>query len=245
MYEENFTFYIEEINLEFNGITINENIINRFLCKIIKREDGCWELNCAHDKDGYSRFGIYSKNIGPKNIGGHRFMYMLHHKDEDITKLEICHHCDQPFCVNPDHLFSGTHQDNVADCVSKNRQSKGNKLPQSVLTEEIVKDILDGIINKKYTSINQIAKKFLVLRATIGCLLNEKTWVNVTKNYDMINIRNIIINPTTKSNKLSVDDVIDIRKRLKNGERQSSIAKLYKIDNKTIYCIKNNTIHKQ
>ena len=220
-------------------VEISQEDINNFYRKIIIQEDGCWDVDCAKDKDGYSRF-----SINKHNVGAHRFMYHIHHQDEDITGLEVCHTCDHPWCCCPEHLFADTHQVNVADCVQKNRQSKGSSLPQSVLTEQDVHDILNGIIDWTYTSVSQIANQYNTVVGTIRYLIYEKSWNHITKDYNMVNIRNLIINPTTKSGKLSPDDVRDIRKRLANGETGVSIAKVYKIDNTVVNRIKLGKIHK-
>ena len=229
--------------MEINGVFVEQSVVNRFYDRITVRKDGCWEIDYAKDKDGYSRFSVRYQGESTF-LGAHRFMYMIHHENEDITDLEVCHTCDHPWCVNPDHLFADTHQENVADCVRKNRQSKGSSLPQSVLTEENIINILNGIISCEYTSIKQIANHFCVTHVTILWLVHEKSWKHITKDYDMVAIRKIIINPTTVSGKLTPDNVRDIRKRLANGETQASIARIHGIDNSVVRKIRRNEIHK-
>lgn len=229
------------------GITISNKDVERFYNRIDIQEDDCWDISYAKDRDGYSKFGLYSKDVGVININSHRFMYLLHHqeiKEEDIRHLEVCHDCDNPGCVNPDHLILETHQYNVQDCVNKNRQSQGSSLPQSVFDESEIKEILEGILTKKYTSIKHIANYFVVSTATIGCLLNEKSWKSITKNYNMNKIRHMIIDYSKKSGKLSVDDVKNIRIDLKNNIKVSTIVKKFNIDSSTVYRIKSNKIHK-
>jgi hypothetical protein len=53
----------------------------------------------------------------------------------------VCHHCDTPACLNPEHLFLGAHQDNMDDMVAKKRQIKGADKPESKLTDELVRMI--------------------------------------------------------------------------------------------------------
>ena len=161
------------------GIIVTNKDVKRFYQRIDTRDDDCWDISYAKDRDGYSRFGIYSKDVGVINVKSHRFMYMLHHLDENIEDLEVCHSCDNPGCVNPDHLFLGTHQDNVKDCVNKNRQSKGSILPQAVFNENDIVNILNGILNKEYKSIKHIANHFAVCTSTIGFILNEKSWKHI------------------------------------------------------------------
>ncbi len=76
---------------------------------------GCWLWKGGTDRAGY---GAY-KWAG-KKMGAHRASYYIHF--ETIADgMMVCHRCDNPLCVNPDHLFLGTNQDNMQDMVSKGR----------------------------------------------------------------------------------------------------------------------------
>lgn len=65
-------------------------------------------------------------NYKGKNYGANRLAYMAHHKTELPSGLFVCHTCDNPACIKPDHLFLGTSKDNSKDMVNKKRnyQSK-------------------------------------------------------------------------------------------------------------------------
>lgn len=92
------------------------NIINRFWSKVdIKNAWECWEWLGSKNKRGYGYFSIKRKPLY-----AHRYSWIIHN-DIIPYKNFICHKCDNPSCVNPSHLFSGTPKDNVMDCVKKGR----------------------------------------------------------------------------------------------------------------------------
>lgn len=76
------------------------------------------------NEDGYGAIQ-YVDNFTHVHKLAHRVVYELYYKDEIKWTDIICHHCDNPACCNPKHLFKGTHTDNVTDRDSKNRQAKG------------------------------------------------------------------------------------------------------------------------
>lgn len=76
--------------------------------------DGCWEWLGRPDRRGYGEF-----TTGGKKVRAHRFSYHLFVGDPGA--LFVLHRCDNPLCVRPDHLFLGTHADNMADMRAKGR----------------------------------------------------------------------------------------------------------------------------
>ena len=93
----------------------------RFFQKVNKT-DSCWIWVGAKTSRGYG-----SIRINGKSIGAHVFSY-THFKGKIPDGMIICHTCDNPSCVNPDHLWTGTYEDNHRDMWLKGRwvQSRGN-----------------------------------------------------------------------------------------------------------------------
>lgn len=97
---------------------ITTKSINRFWKKVDKSESGCWIWTGALNGKGY---GIMT--IQGKHILAHRFSLILNNRNEIPTGLFVCHKCDNPKCVNPDHLFLGTARDNADDMYYKGLRS--------------------------------------------------------------------------------------------------------------------------
>jgi hypothetical protein len=79
-------------------------------------ERGCMEWQGVRRKDGY---GVLF--VGTRRVAAHRYAYQLTHQVMLTADQFVCHKCDNPPCVNPDHLWIGSVRDNVADMIAKGR----------------------------------------------------------------------------------------------------------------------------
>ena len=105
--------------------SLTQSNISRFWMYVNKTQGqgphgDCWEWLSSKNKGGYGRFHIGKQ----KAYTATRIAYLIHF-GEDPGQLIVCHTCDNPPCVNPSHLWKGTHQDNRDDCVSKKRNFWG------------------------------------------------------------------------------------------------------------------------
>ena len=123
-------------------ICIDHKTKERFYKKVAHPDsNGCMDWRGATYSYGHGCFMLHKKPK-QKNIGAHRFSYMVH-VGPIPDEIEVCHKCDRPQCVAPDHLFLGTHADNMRDMALKKRAIGhiGSTNPKAQLCEAQVIDI--------------------------------------------------------------------------------------------------------
>lgn len=137
---------------------------------------GCWEWQ-GTKRNGYGRLVVGSRKDGTrKSVSAHRASYE-HFVGYIPDGMEICHKCDNPCCVNPDHLFAGTRQDNVNDRERKMRNITfcGEEHPKAKLTKKIVKAARQERAYKG-TSYLELARRYGVNKKTMQSAIKGKTW---------------------------------------------------------------------
>jgi hypothetical protein len=161
----------------------------RFWEKVIKTDniEDCWEWNGA----SRSKFGYGSISFNGKLIDSHRLSWMIFNNNYDIiSKDYVCHKCDNPKCVNPNHLFLGNAKINAQDAYDKGRIivpegikfELGHKPLNAEIDKEKVIKIRDIIIYRKNNSIKlnlkKLAKEHNVKYQTVRDISANRTYTN-------------------------------------------------------------------
>lgn len=132
---------------------------------------GCWLWTGSCNSSGYGHIGK-QRSCSAGTV--HRVMY--EHFKGPINGLHVLHKCDTPACCNPDHLFLGTHADNMADKVAKGRVGnlRGSAVPTSKLTEMDVARIRERLATRE--TLVSIAADYGVSFGLIGHIKSGRAW---------------------------------------------------------------------
>jgi len=154
-----------------------EHTLDYFFDRAIPEPNsGCWIwLNCTTQPYG----GYGAVNIGGRMVGAHRAVYSLVNGVTLDRETHVCHRCDVSLCVNPSHLFLGTHKENMSDCARKGRNKfpivRGISCHLAKLSEEQVLTIASSS-----KPLSALAEQFGVSKHAIYCIKKGKTWGHVT-----------------------------------------------------------------
>jgi len=146
----------------------------RFWLFVEKRKSGCWEWDGYIEKSsvGYARFKFKGRRLG-----AHHWSYEFAYGP--VPKgFWVLHHCDNPKCVRPSHLYVGTRDDNAKDAVRRNRTARGERHGMAKLTRDNVQEIRKLYRTGRYTQ-RKLAEMFGVTQCPITRVLNHTGWRNI------------------------------------------------------------------
>jgi len=134
----------------------------------VQQSEGCWTWTGSLDRNGYGKI-----RVEYRLLGAHRFSWELHHSAIP-EGLCVCHRCDNPCCVNPDHLFLGTAKENIADKVAKGRHMRNGAAVNAKLTAEDV-DHIRGLLASGRSQ-RSVAREFNTHHSNIYCIKTGRSW---------------------------------------------------------------------
>lgn len=141
-------------------------------------ENGCWLWRKGKTSKGYGSVAVkgYRSNLA------HRIAWAIAFGEIPPSSICICHHCDDPACCNPEHLFPGDRSLNNKDKTAKGRNVSpgifGSKNPMAKLTEEKVIQIKAKYRTGRFTY-QSLADRFRVSPALVGLVITGKIWKEV------------------------------------------------------------------
>ncbi len=201
----------------------------------------CWEWQQACEKEfggrrrrGYS-VAKYTINGKRTKISGHRLSYLAF-VGNITSDLFVCHTCDVPWCVNPHHLFLGTHQDNMDDMIRKGRKTvpvvpyenrrRGAKHYRAVLLEEDLPVIVERLLAGETQ--DAIAEDYGITKYMVSRIRRKKAWMHVPEVRDAKYAAGHSIRLTQKK-------ADAIRRLHDSGYSHSKLAAAFDVSLATIY----------
>lgn len=162
---------------------------DRLMAKVVKSESGCWLFTGTKNGAGYGTIGLGTKEQGKGFV--HRVSYEIHHGPIPAGMV-VCHKCDVKLCVNPDHLFVGTHNDNSQDAKSKGRIASGERW--AAANRDICKgerhgrsklkecEVLEIIRLHQELGLNraQLGRQFGISRRMVSNIIAGRNWNHLT-----------------------------------------------------------------
>ena len=134
----------------------------------VAEESGCIRFTGHLDGEGYGRI-----MVSRVKYMAHRLSYYLNNGPIPDGYV-VRHKCDNPSCINPEHLEVGTQADNIADKVSRGRQARGSGAGRAILTEESVREIRSSPLK-----VSELSALYGVSVVSIRNILRRKTWQHV------------------------------------------------------------------
>jgi len=145
-----------------------KTVDQRFEEKYTKRPNGCWVWN---SQNSYPKFWT---GAGYEKAG--RYLWQKIHKVALASSECVCHHCDNPRCVNPDHLFLGSHTDNMIDKAAKGRTFRGvGRLNGRAVLTKRKADAIRCLYREGFCQ-DEIAARYGVGQSTVSRIIRGKVW---------------------------------------------------------------------
>jgi len=194
---------------------------DRFLAKFEAAENGCWEWRGNRTQKGYGFFKARERNLLAPRVAWALLV------GNDPGDMLVCHHCDNPPCVRPSHLFLGTATDNSRDMFRKGRANpkapKGELNGLSKLTDEKVMEIRLMWARGEHTQ-RELAELAEVSQSLIHLVVSGQKWTHLP----------VLLATHNHSRKLSAEQVREVRKMLAAGIPQGHIAGEFSVDRSLI-----------
>lgn len=212
----------------------DEEIRACLLRNYIETESGCWEWQASRSRKGYGTMGRDGKSVLAHRVS----MEIL--GGQVPGELQVCHHCDNPPCINPRHLFVGTNADNVQDKMGKGRHVTnplvGSNCPWATLDEPTVLSIYE--MAWRDVSQEEVARRFRVSRSKVDKIKHGATWSHVTM-HDPVRTQEL----KASKRKINADEIIEIYRAERVHGAATALAKRFGISSSMVGHIWSGRAH--
>lgn len=145
-------------------------LVSRLNRRHIKTESGCWEWDgAAVDENGYCQIKIDNVCYYVHRVSYETFIGPI------PNEMKVLHRCDNPPCINPEHLFLGTYQDNMNDMVKKDRQARGERHWKAKLTQKEALKLIEMYATGEYSQ-KQLGEIFGITQSAISSITRGDLW---------------------------------------------------------------------
>ena len=153
------------------------------------------------------------------------------------TSIDACHTCDNPSCINPEHLWAGTRTQNLLDASKKGRtQGKSHPLSNAKLDWEKVREIREKLAAGE--RMKDVAQEYSVGRKTIHDIKYHVTWKAEGEEVPVPRMGGHL------DRKFTFAQALEIRERIQAGESTGKITQEFGVSKSVIYDIKNNVTYR-
>ena len=144
----------------------------------VDKSDECWVWTGYRNRQGYGNFSVRGENNTFTSTRAHRYAWQLVNGDIP-TGMFVCHRCDTPSCVRPDHMFLGTQKDNLRDAVAKGRHASQRnhyhgKTHRKLSAAKVL--AIRAAYTGRYGQMTEMAREYGVVPNTIRHVLIRKIW---------------------------------------------------------------------
>ena len=189
------------------------DLVKKHLQRYSVDNNGCWNWT------GPLRNGYGHMRAGAATIGAHRFFFENHVRRLNAGEW-VLHRCDNKQCVNPDHLYAGSQRDNVRDAVERGLYI-GNMSAAKLTADDV------AAIRLSNASTVSIAREYGMSNSAIRAVRKGETYLNVVSPKRQFVAREWAKGERHHSARLSVDQVVAIKKALSEGQRPTDLGAIY------------------
>ncbi|MEG3836722.1 HNH endonuclease [Microcoleus sp. MON2_D6] len=217
---------ILQTNIPDNFTTVSPNFLGEI------QDSGCIIFSGGKDGQGYGR---YWKNGKLKSVTRAVLAEKLGY--ELPTSMDACHTCDNPSCINPEHLWAGTRTQNLLDASKKGRtQGKSHPLSNAKLDWEKVREIRQKLAAGE--RMKDVAQEYSVGRKTIHDIKYHVTWKEAGQQVPLPRMGGHL------DRKFTFAQALEIRERIQAGESIAKIAQEFEVSRNVISDIKRNVTYR-